>query len=121
MNCPKCGAKLRSITTIDDTWRVYWCSNRRRCKYEHLEHIRPRRSQRQELPWEVRFISGQVDEIVGKGVFFHLEQMSDNEWWIGLRRKDKELNMYLKTKRAAISCVVADAGPRTGVIGTVRS
>ena len=65
-------------------------------------------------PPEVRRHNGMVDEIVGTG-HFHLEQMSDGNWWFALypidnpNDDDKRLSADLHTRReVAIHCVVME-------------
>lgn len=65
-------------------------------------------------PWgtgEVRLSDdGTIDEIVAKGVDFHLEQLSDTAWWMGLSLPDGRcLHVNLYSARS-IRCNASDAG-----------
>ncbi len=44
----------------------------------------------------------QLDEIVGTKVNFHLEQMSDNAWWISITDTTGRVNVRLFARRAKI-------------------
>jgi hypothetical protein len=45
---------------------------------------------------------GSLDEVVIEDCTFHLEQMSDGHWWIGIYQKDKpDIHINLSTKRGA--------------------
>lgn len=45
---------------------------------------------------------GTLDEVVASGVDFHLEQLSDGVWWIGLELPDgKRSTVVLSTARGA--------------------
>lgn len=62
-------------------------------------------------PPEVRRNGVLVDEIVGTG-HFHLEQMSDGNWWFALYpldESDKRLSVDLHTRRdTAIHCTIME-------------
>ena len=50
----------------------------------------------------VRSPEGQLDEVVAENVTFHLEQMNDGHWWIGLTHLDGSVDhINLTTKRNA--------------------
>ena len=45
---------------------------------------------------------GNLDEVVASGVDFHLEQLDDGVWWIGLEQKDGTVDhITLSTARGA--------------------
>ena len=55
---------------------------------------------------EVRLDKGELDEVVlcdedGK-CRFHLEQLSDRQWWMGLYDGKQELRVVLYAKRATV-------------------
>lgn len=61
-------------------------------------------------PFEVRLNGDKtIDEIIAESVDFHLEQMDNGHWWIGLTPKsnpDNRLLINLGTRRNAnIRCV----------------
>ena len=45
---------------------------------------------------------GNLDEIVAAGCFVHLEQLADNEWWLGITKGSERLSVRLTTRRATI-------------------
>jgi len=54
---------------------------------------------------EISILGEDIDEITAKNVDIHIEQMSDNEWWMGITPKSGErLHVIFKTKRASIKC-----------------
>lgn len=51
---------------------------------------------------EVRKVGGEIDEIVCRQGTFHLEQMSDGCWWIGINQSiGPSLRISLSTRRGA--------------------
>lgn len=65
---------------------------------------------KEKQPFEVRLNDDKsIDEIVASNVHFHLEQMDDGHWWIGLTpvaKPENRLLINLSTRRnAAIRCV----------------
>lgn len=50
----------------------------------------------------VRYANDKLDEVVAENVAFHLEQMSDGHWWIGITHPDGSVDhINLSTKRGA--------------------
>ena len=50
----------------------------------------------------VRHANGNLDEVVAENVTFHLEQMNDGHWWIGITHPDGKVDhINLTTKRNA--------------------
>ena len=43
-----------------------------------------------------------LDEVVGEGVDFHLEQLDDNHWWMAITGSSRTIVVVLYTKRAKI-------------------
>lgn len=51
---------------------------------------------------EIRKVGGEIDEIVCPQCNFHLEQMSDGHWWIGIDTPGgQSLEIVLSTRRGA--------------------
>lgn len=51
---------------------------------------------------EARYYDGELDEVVADNVGFHLEQLDDGVWWIGLDHPDGTVDhITLSTKRGA--------------------
>ena len=55
---------------------------------------------------DIRLIEGKLDEVVLERdgeCLFHLEQMSDQDWWMAIRDGQRIVHINLTTKRAKIS------------------
>lgn len=51
-------------------------------------------------PWVVRLNDdGTLDEVCAHGAFVHLEQMDDDQWWLGIDVGGRSLHVNLWTKR----------------------
>lgn len=48
---------------------------------------------------EARYQNGQLDEVVAKDILFHLEQMDDDNWWIGITHKDGTTDHIVLSRR----------------------
>ncbi len=48
---------------------------------------------------------GTLDEIVATGVDLHIEQLSDNQWWIGITKGDESQRVVFWTDRAHIAAI----------------
>lgn len=46
--------------------------------------------------------TGALDELIAEGVSIHVEQLADNQWWIGIERGD-EMQRLVFTSRSNIT------------------
>lgn len=53
-------------------------------------------------------LDGTLDEVVAKGCHFHLEQMDDGHWWIGIDLPDGQLIHINLTSNAKILASVEE-------------
>lgn len=58
----------------------------------------------------IRYIDGQVDDVVITGDLFHLEQMDDNAWWVTIYRGDRQACFLLQwdKKRKRIKTILME-------------
>lgn len=49
---------------------------------------------------------GAVHDIVITGDTFHLEQMDDDAWWVGISRGDRSVSLWISCKDGAITVEV---------------
>lgn len=64
---------------------------------------------------EIRLDKGKPDDIVINKVDFHLEQMDDNWWWLGLMRKNKRTTFWISSK-SKIAVIIKENGLKTKII-----
>ena len=66
--------------------------------------------------WEIRLnIDGSLDEVVADSCSVHLEQMADNEWWLGVEdlpgAKGQRISVFFHA-RGKIRATIAERPPQ---------
>lgn len=64
---------------------------------------------------ELRNIDGELDEVVAKDAFVHIERMSDGEFYIGITTSDAEVKVFI-VSRTGRAVVDAHASQKSGAI-----
>jgi len=61
---------------------------------------------------EIRYHGNELDEVVARDAFVHIEKMDDGRWWIGIDVDDRHyaINLGVVNRRAKTYAFIEDQG-----------